>query len=131
MYLPIIARLIQEDIPVNATLVFTLNQALELAKLGVNYISVFVGRLYDNNVDGLSVAESIQNMLDTYDFDSELLVASVRNAEHVEGSILFGADAITLPVEVFNALSESPLTRAGLERFKQDWEGGPHAQLLE
>ncbi len=131
LYMPVIAQLIQEGIPVNATLVFTLNQAFELAKLGVHYISLFVGRLYDNGVDGLKVATTIQQMLDTYDYDSELLIASVRNPEHIEGALALGCDAITIPVDIFNQLSMSSLSDAGLEQFKQDWLQGPHKQLLE
>lgn len=130
-YFPIIERLIQENIPVNATLVFNLAQALTLAKLGVNYISIFVGRLYDDKRDGLLVAQHVQEMLDTYDFDSELLVASVRNKEHVTGAALIGADAITMPVEIFAQLSEDTLTQTGIEKFKLDWQNGPHGQLLE
>ncbi len=131
MYLPVIAQLIQEDIPVNVTLVFSLSQALEMAKLGVNYISVFIGRLYDNGVDGLEVAAAVQEMLDTYGFESELLVASVRTKEQVEGAIMLGADAITMPVDVFNQLAEHPLSDAGLKKFADDWQNGPHKLLLE
>ncbi len=129
-YLPVIAQLIQEDIPVNVTLVFNLNQALEVAKLGVNYISVFVGRLYDNGIDGLEIASSVQEMLDTYSYESELLVASIRTKEQVEGSILLGADAITMPPEVFNELVDHPLSQAGIEKFSEDWQQGPHNDLL-
>lgn len=131
MYTPVIAQLIQEDIPVNVTLVFTLTQALEMAKLGVNYISVFIGRLFDNGIDGLEVASEVQDMLDRYDFESELLVASVRTKEQVSGSIALGADAITMPPEVFDQLIESSLTDAGIERFKADWQNGLHEDLLK
>lgn len=131
LYLPIIAQLIQEDIPVNVTLVFSVSQALEVAKLGVNYISVFIGRLYDSGVDGLETAAAVQQMLDLYSYESELLVASVRTKEQVEGSIMLGADAITMPVEIFNQLIEHPLSDAGVKKFAQDWHNGPHTQLLD
>jgi transaldolase len=131
MYLPVIAQLIQEDIPVNVTLVFSLSQALEMSKLGVNYISVFIGRLYDNGIDGLEVAAQVQEMLDLYSFESELLVASVRTKEQVDGAIILGADAITIPVDVFNQLIEQQLSEAGIKRFADDWQNGPHKQLLE
>ena len=130
-YLPVIAQLIEDDIPVNITLVFSVSQALEMAKLGVSYISVFIGRLYDSGVDGLEVASAVQDMLDLYSFESELLVASVRTKEQVEGSILLGADAITMPPDVFTQLVESPLSQAGLKKFADDWQNGPHKQLLE
>lgn len=130
-YFPVIEKLIQEDIPVNATLVFNLAQALALAKLGVSYISVFVGRLDDDKRDGLAIAQQVQDMLDHYGFESELLVASVRSKDHVEDAIALGADAITMPVDIFAQLSEDTLTQAGLEKFKQDWQTGPHGQLLE
>jgi transaldolase len=130
-YLPVIAQLIQDEIPVNITLVFSLSQALEMAKLGVSYISVFVGRLYDSGIDGLEVAAAVQQMLDLYSFESELLVASVRTKEQVEGSIMLGADAITMPVDVFTQLIEHPLSDAGLKKFADDWQNGPHKQLLE
>lgn len=131
LYLPVIAQLTGQGIPVNATLVFSLSQALELAKLGVRYISIFVGRLYDNGIDGLEVAATVQEMLDRYDYEAELLVASVRTKEQAEGAILIGADAITVPVEVFNKLVEHPLSDAGLKTFADDWQNGPHKQLLE
>ncbi len=130
MYAPVIARLIQEDVPVNVTLVFTLAQALEVAKLGVNYISIFIGRLFDNGIDGLEVARNVQDMLDRYSFESELLVASVRTKEQVDGAIALGADAITIPPQIFEQLIESSLTDAGIERFKLDWRNGPHKNLL-
>ncbi len=130
-YLPVIAQLVHDEIPVNITLVFSLSQALEMAKLGVTYISVFIGRLYDSGVDGLEVATAVQEMLDLYSFDSELLVASVRTKEQVEGAIALGADAITMPPYLFTQLVEHPLSQAGLKKFADDWQNGPHKELLE
>ncbi len=129
-YMSVISRLVQDQVPVNVTLVFTLTQALQIAKLGVNYISLFVGRLEDNNVPGLEVAESVQDMLNAYDFDSELLVASVRSLDHVIGALSFGADAITIPLDIFAQLGESPLTTGGLVLFERDWESGSHTDLV-
>lgn len=130
-YLPVINQLLQDGIRVNVTLVFSVSQALLMAKLGVDYISVFVGRLFDNNVNGIEVAGAVQDMLDTYGFESELLVASVRSKEQVEQSVAFGADAITMPVEVFTQLIQHPLSDAGLAKFHNDWVTGQYKQLLE
>lgn len=130
-YIPVIDKLLQNGIPVNSTLVFNLAQALTMAKLGVNYISVFVGRLDDDKQNGLEIAQRVQEMLDNYDFDSELLVASVRTQEHVLSAISFAADAITMSPEIFAQLTEDPLSQAGLEKFKNDWANGPHGSLLE
>ena len=130
-YLPVIAQLHEDGIPVNATLVFSLSQALEMAKLGVAYISIFVGRLDDNGIDGLEVAATVQEMLDRYGFESELLIASVRSKAHTEGAVVIGADAITLPPDIFKELVEHPLSEAGLKKFADDWQNGPHGSLLE
>lgn len=130
-YMPVIAKLIGDGIPVNATLVFSASQALQLAKMGVNYISLFVGRLYDVGVDGFEIAAAIQQMLDTYDYDSELLVASVRKKEDVDAALAIHADAITIPPAIFAQLIEHKLSDEGLEKFKLDWTQGPHGQLLE
>ena len=83
-YLPVISRLIDDNIPVNATLVFNVPQAAALAKLGAHYISLFVV-LDDAGRKGISVAAQVQEMLDLYGFESELLVASVRSQEHIAG----------------------------------------------
>lgn len=121
-YYEVIRKLVEEEIPLNITLVFSVAQALMMAKLGVVYISVFVGRLEDNGVDGLEIVAAIREMLDEYDFESELLVASVRSVEHFEQAAILGADAITVSPEILEAATQHDLTRAGMHKFAEDWE---------
>ena len=123
-YIDVVSRLIDLQIRINMTLVGSVNQALILAPLGVSYLSVFVGRLDDAGYEGMDVAEQIQDFLDTYDYDTELLVSSVRSAEHVEQSIAIGADAITMPIDIFENLMVDDLSIAGLETFMRDWKAG-------
>jgi transaldolase len=121
-YVELVSRLIDLQIRINMTLVCSVNQALILAPLGVSYLSVFVGRLDDAGFKGMEVAEQVQDFLDTYDYDTELLVSSVRSAEHVEQSIAIGADAITMPIDIFENLMVHDMSIEGLETFMRDWK---------
>ena len=106
---------------VNVTLCFSANQALLAAKAGASFISPFAGRLDDIGFDGMEVIREIRAIYDNYDFDTEILAASIRNAAHVTTAALAGADCATIPPDVFNALFKHPLTERGLDQFMSDW----------
>jgi transaldolase len=110
----------EEGIPVNMTLIFSPNQALLAAKAGAAYVSPFVGRLDDISHEGMETVEQIVTIMDNYDYDTEVLVASVRHPEHVLQAALMGADICTIPFKVYNQLVKHPLTDIGLERFLAD-----------
>ncbi len=107
---------------VNVTLCFTAGQALLAAKAGARFISPFVGRLDDIGQDGMGLIEEISNIYANYDFDTEVLVASIRSTTHVVDAALMGADAVTLPPKILAALYEHPLTDSGLDAFLTDWQ---------
>lgn len=106
---------------VNVTLCFSANQALLAAKAGASFISPFVGRLDDISHDGMEVISEIKQIYDNYDFDTEILVASVRTVNHVKQAALIGADVVTAPPATLRALFKHPLTDKGLEAFLADW----------
>ena len=110
-----------QKIKTNATLVFSVNQALMVAKAGASYASPFVGRLDDISEDGMSLIEDIREVYDNYDFETEILVASVRHPIHVKEAALIGADVATMPFEVFKKLISHPKTDEGIKRFMDDW----------
>ena len=107
---------------VNVTLCFSANQALLAAKAGAAYISPFIGRLDDMNIDGMEVIEEIRIIYDNYGFETEILAASIRNANHVKLSALAGADVATVPPNVLRGLANHPLTDKGLAAFLADAE---------
>lgn len=121
-YYEIIKKLVQEDVKLNITLVFTVIQCLYMAKLGVKYISPFIGRWNDIDVDGIEIIEEARIMLDTYQFKTELLAASLRTVRDFHNCILAGADVVTLPLDVFEKSMEHPLTNRGMEKFLEDWQ---------
>jgi transaldolase len=114
--------LTEEGRMVNVTLCFSANQALLAAKAGATFISPFVGRLDDVNLDGMELIRDIRTIYDTYAFKTQILAASVRSANHVSQSALAGADVITAPPAVLHALASHPLTDKGLAAFLKDWE---------
>ncbi len=114
-------QLSQEGIRVNMTLVFSPAQALLAAKAGATYISVFVGRVDDISSEGMRTIAEVVDMVNTYDFDSEVLVASIRHPMHVVEAIRLGAHIATMPFKVMEQLFQHPLTDIGLERFLDDW----------
>ncbi len=114
-------HLSREGIRVNMTLVFSPTQALLAAKAGATYISVFVGRVDDISGEGMRTIEEVVQMVDTYSFESEVLVASIRHPMHVVESIRLGAHIATMPFKVMEQLFHHPLTDIGLERFLDDW----------
>lgn len=121
-YYSIIRKLVEEGIPLNITLVFSLVQGLMMAKLGVRYISPFIGRLDDIHQDGIELIKQLRHMLDWYDFDTQLLAASIRDTKHFEDTIMAGADIATVPVNVFEHSLTHELTDKGMAQFLQDWK---------
>jgi transaldolase len=111
----------KQNIKVNMTLCFSLNQALLAAKAGATYVSPFIGRLEDNNEDGIGLIEDIRIAYNNYGFETEILAASIRNLEHVQQVALCGADVVTVPVKVLSEMVNHPLTDAGLKKFNEDW----------
>ncbi|WP_265570377.1 fructose-6-phosphate aldolase [Sphingomicrobium nitratireducens] len=107
---------------VNVTLCFSANQALLAAKAGASFISPFVGRHDDVGYPGIELIADIRLIYDNYDFDTEILVASVRNPIHIHDSAKLGADVMTAPPEVIWRMFDHPLTDKGLAAFLKDWE---------
>lgn len=117
-----IKSLSQEGIDVNCTLIFQPTQALLAAKAGARFVSPFIGRLDDISEEGMTLIEQIVTIFDNYDFDTEVLVASVRHPMHVVQAALIGADVITMPYDVIDKLLNHPLTDIGLKKFLEDYE---------
>jgi transaldolase len=115
-------RLAEEGIKINVTLAFSPLQALMAAKAGANYISPFIGRLDDLSQEGLLLVEQIAEIYSNYAFDTEIIVASIRNPLHVLESALMGADIATIPFSVLAKLAAHPMTDKGLKAFLEDWE---------
>ncbi len=106
---------------VNVTLCFSTNQAILAAKAGATFISPFIGRLDDINLDGMDLIADIRQVYDNYGFETEILAASIRTVNHVTDSARIGADVITAPPAVIKKLADHPLTDKGLETFLADW----------
>ena len=111
-----------ESIKTNVTLVFSPMQALMAAKAGAAYVSPFVGRLDDVAQVGMDLVNDIMNIYGNYGYETEVIVASVRNPIHVVEAALIGADIATLPYKVIDQLAKHPLTDIGMEKFLADWE---------
>jgi transaldolase len=111
-----------EGIKTNVTLCFSPVQALMAAKAGAAYVSPFVGRLDDISHQGMDLVEQIVTIYENYGYDTEVIVASVRNPLHVLDAALMGADIATIPYKVMEALINHPLTTIGLEKFLADWK---------
>jgi transaldolase len=106
---------------VNVTLCFSANQALLAAKAGASFISPFIGRIDDTGADGMELIAEIRTIYDNYDFETEILAASVRTVNHVKQAALIGADVVTAPPATLRALVQHPLTDKGLQAFLADW----------
>jgi transaldolase len=115
-------RLSEEGIKTNVTLAFSPLQALMAAKAGATYISPFIGRLDDLAQEGLLLVEQIVEIYSNYAFDTEIIVASIRNPLHVLESALMGADIATIPFNVLGKLAAHPMTDKGLKAFLDDYE---------
>ena len=111
-----------KGIKTNVTLCFSANQALLAAKVGATYISPFLGRLDDINLDGVELIENIRQIYDNYGFETQILSASIRSPNHVTQVALAGSDVATIPPDVIRKLANHPLTNAGIEGFLKDWK---------
>ncbi len=110
-----------EGMMVNVTLCFSANQALLAAKAGATFISPFIGRLDDINIDGLDLIADIRTIYDNYGFETQILAASIRSANHMSECAKIGADVATAPAAVIKAMANHVLTDKGLEGFMKDW----------
>jgi transaldolase len=117
-----VRQLSEEGINTNVTLVFSPLQALLAAKAGATYISPFVGRLDDISQDGMIVVEQIIDVFANYLFETEIIVASIRNPLHVLTAAKLGADIATIPFKVIEQLAQHPLTDIGIDKFLKDWQ---------
>ena len=116
-----ISQFAEEGIKTNCTLIFTANQGLLAAKAGASLLSPFVGRLDDINEDGMIVIRELVSIIEIFDLDSEIIVASVRHPRHVTEAALLGAHIATLPFKVLQMMVKHPLTDRGIVQFQQDW----------
>ena len=115
-------ELVKKNIPVNMTLIFSANQAILAAKAGATFASPFIGRLDDIGKDGMSLVAEMVTIYNNYDFDTEVLVASIRHPQHVVEAALLGADIATIPFNVIEKMTGHPLTDYGIIRFEKDWD---------
>ncbi len=120
-----VRTLASEGINTNVTLIFSPTQALLAAKAGATFASPFIGRLDDVSHVGMDLVEQIITIYDNYDFDTQVIVASIRNPLHVLEAALMGADIATIPYKVLEQLAKHPLTDVGIERFLEDWKKIP------
>ena len=114
-------QLSEEGIKTNVTLIFSPLQALMAAKAGANYVSPFIGRLDDISNEGMLLVEQIVEIFNNYAFETEVIVASVRNPVHVLDAALIGADIATIPFKVLSKFAAHPLTDKGIKAFLDDW----------
>jgi len=115
-------ELSSQSVPTNVTLCFSVNQALLAAKCGATYISPFIGRLDDISLDGMELISEIRTVFDNYDFETQILAASIRSVNHAKACALVGADVMTAPPKVIHEMSKHVLTDKGLAAFMKDWE---------
>lgn len=112
----------KENIKTNVTLIFTVSQGLMAIKAGATFISPFVGRLEDIGTDAYQLISDLREIIDFYDFETEIIAASIRNTVHVENVAKRGAHIATIPDAVFDKMTKHPLTDSGLTQFMQDWK---------
>ncbi|MGZ5470262.1 MAG: fructose-6-phosphate aldolase [Nitrososphaeraceae archaeon] len=117
-----VKKLKEEGIDTNVTLVFSANQALLAAKAGASYVSPFIGRLDDIGNEGMSIIRDIHQIFKNYQYNTKILVASIRHPIHVIESAKAGADVVTLPPDILGKMFLHPLTDNGLKTFISDWE---------
>ncbi len=120
--LKVVHALTKKGIKTNVTLIFSANQALLASKAGATYVSPFIGRLDDIGSEGLNLVSEIVQIFASYDFSTQLLVASVRHPLHVIEAAKMGADVVTLPPEILDKMIRHPLTDKGLDSFLSDWK---------
>ena len=116
-----VSVLSKENIKTNVTLIFSANQALLAAKAGASYVSPFLGRVDDIGSEGMELVRSIVEIFDIYDFDTQVIAASVRHPLHVTDAALAGSHIATIPMKVLQQMVKHPLTDKGIESFMKDW----------
>lgn len=121
-YFQVIKQLVDEGVQINITLLFSVVQALFAAKLGVKYISTIIGRLDDIDVDGMKLLQDSVDMIDLYEFKSQILAASLRSVNYIHEAVNAGAHAITIPVNIFEKAIDHPITLQGMKKFDADWQ---------
>lgn len=119
--LGVIKQLKQEGIKTNATLCFSVNQAILAARAGATFVSPFVGRLNDIGQDGMVLIEEIKTVFDNFGYDTEIIVASVRSPRQVTDAALIGADIATIPYKILKQMVSHPQTDLGIAKFEADW----------
>lgn len=112
----------KEKIKTNCTLIFSVSQGLMAMKAGATYISPFMGRIDDMGESGEKLVSELRDVIDIYGYDSKIIAASIRHIGHLEEAALAGAHIATIPGTLFEKLWSHPLTDAGIESFKKDWE---------
>ena len=117
-----INTLSQEGIKTNCTLIFSVSQGIMAMKAGATYISPFMGRIDDMGESGKKLIENLRKIIDIYGYDSEIIAASIRHINHLEQAALAGSHIATIPGSIFEKLWTHPLTTAGIESFKKDWD---------
>ena len=120
-----IKRCKDKGIKTNSTLCFSSSQALLVAKAGATYVSPFVGRLDDITQVGMDLISDIVNTYENYAYETQVIVASIRNPLHVREAALLGADVATIPFAVIQQLMKHPLTDIGIDKFMKDWQKVP------
>ena len=111
-----------KSVSVNVTLIFSVEQAILAAKAGATYVSPFVGRCEDNNIDGIGLLETINKVYQLNKISTEILSASIRNLNHISESFKAGADIVTLPPSIFEEMYNHDLTDQGIAQFNEDWK---------
>lgn len=120
-YYAVIDQLVKEEVAINVTLVFNVVQALAMCKLGVRYISPFLGRWDDIGAEGNDIVEEIIDMVEEYGYETMVLVASLRHVSHVRSAIALGADVATMAPAILAKALTHVLTDQGIQKFTQDW----------
>jgi len=115
--------LAEEGVKTNVTLIFSVAQGLMAAKAGASYISPFVGRVDDMGEDGLELVQHLKQTMNNYQFNTEIITASIRNIGHLEKAAISGADIATIPGSILPKLWTHPLTDKGIDQFLEDWKG--------
>lgn len=114
-------RFAAQGIRTNVTLIFSANQALLAARAGASFVSPFIGRLDDISFNGVELVQTISNIFQMHDIDTEIIAASIRHPVHVTEAALAGAHIATCPFAVIDRMVKHPLTDQGIERFLADW----------
>ena len=117
-----INTLSKEGIKTNCTLIFSVSQGIMAMKAGATYISPFMGRIDDMGESGKKLIENLRRIIDIYGYESEIIAASIRHINHLEQAALAGSHIATIPGSIFEKLWTHPLTTAGIESFKKDWD---------